>query len=143
MVGLTGRSIVPLPQSVVLGILGLTNYVCGRLWGNAETAVTIIAASIPMLRVMIRDATNSRRAYGTADSYKENGLGSSKRNMRVVTISSSPMRSDVEMAKQINDDDSDKGILEDSQEAMKMGRIVKTNDFEIKYDTRRDYDVER
>lgn len=96
-----------------------------------------------MLRVMIRDATNSRRAYGTTDSYKESGLGSGKRNMRVVTISSGPMASDVEMAKQINDDDSDKGILEDSQEAMKMGRIVKTNDFEIKYDTRRDYDVER
>ncbi|KAH6651404.1 hypothetical protein F5144DRAFT_478449 [Chaetomium tenue] len=101
------------------------------LWGNAETTVTIIAASIPMLRVMIRDATNSRRAYGTADSYKESGLGSGKRNMRVVTISSGPMASDVEMAKQINDDDSDKGILEDSQEAIKMGRIVKTNNFEI------------
>ena len=65
--------------------------------------------------------------------------------MRVVTISSGPMASDVEMANQheINDAESDKGILGDSQEAIKMGRIVKTNDFEIKYDTRRDDDDEK
>ncbi|KAK4041870.1 hypothetical protein C8A01DRAFT_14465 [Parachaetomium inaequale] len=102
------------------------------LWGNAETTVTIIAASIPMLRVMIRDAAGSRRTYGSSDYYKEGGLSSGKRSMRVVTISSGPMASDVEMAKQSNDDDSDKGILVDGYgESMRMGRIVQTNDFQI------------
>jgi hypothetical protein len=94
-----------------------------------------------MLRVMIRDAAGSRRTYGSSDYYKEGGLNSGKRNTRVVTISSGPMASDVEMAKQINDDDSDKGILVDGHgESMRMGRIVQTNDFQIKYDTRRDTD---
>ncbi|KAG7293706.1 hypothetical protein NEMBOFW57_003763 [Staphylotrichum longicolle] len=107
------------------------------LWGNTETTVTIIAASIPMLRVMIRDVAGSRRAYGSSDGeyYKDQ---SGKRNTRVVTISSGPMASDVEMAKQINDDDSDKGILDDNHhDAVKMGRIVQTNDFQLKYDTRK------
>ncbi len=68
-------------------------------------------------------------------------MSSGKRNTRVVTISSGPMASDIEMAKQINDDDSDKGILDDNhREAVKMGRIVQTSDFELKYDTKRDVD---
>lgn len=91
-----------------------------------------------MLRVMIRDAAGSRRAYGSGD-YIKDGLSSGKRNTRVVTISSGPMGSDIEMAKHSNDDDSDRGILVDnSGEARKMGRIVQTNDFQIKYDTKRD-----
>src|SRR5687768_3238952 len=105
-----------------------------RLWGNAETTVTIIAASIPMLRVMLRDATTSKQASGSSGYYKEPSLGTGKRNTRTVTISSGPMASDVEMAKQINDDDSDKGILDEThQDAIKMGRIVQTNDFHLKY----------
>jgi hypothetical protein len=88
-----------------------------------------------MLRVMIRDVAGSRRAYGSSGEYYKDQSG--KRNTRVVTISSGPMASDVEMAKQINDDDSDKGILDDNhQDAVKMGRIVQTNDFQLKYDTR-------
>jgi hypothetical protein len=102
-----------------------------------------------MLRVMIRDVAGSRRGYGggnSGDYYNnQSGLSSGKRNTRVVTISSGPMASDAEMAKQINDDDSDKGILDDGplhglghghHEALKMGRIVQTRDFELKYDTR-------
>ncbi|KAK4150474.1 hypothetical protein C8A00DRAFT_46134 [Chaetomidium leptoderma] len=103
------------------------------LWGNAEATVTIIAASIPMLRVMIRDAAGSRRAYGSSDYYKDQDLSSGKRNTRVVTISRGPMASDVEIVKQISDDDSDKGILDDiNHDAMKMGRIVQTSDFQLK-----------
>ncbi len=67
-------------------------------------------------------------------------MSSGKRNTRVVTISSGPMASDVEMAKQINDDDSDKGILDNHRGAVKMARIVQTSDFELKYDTKREVD---
>jgi hypothetical protein len=106
-----------------------------RLWGNAETTVTIIAASIPMLRVMIRDATGSQQAYGSSGYHKDQVSSSNKHNSRVVTISSGPMSSDTNMVKASNDDDSDSGILgEMNQEALKMGRILRTRDFSLKYD---------
>jgi hypothetical protein len=92
-----------------------------------------------MLRVMIRDVAVSRRAYGSSD-YNKDGLSSGKRNTRVVTISSGRIDSETEIAKQVNDDDSDKGILEDGHDTTKRGRIVQTNDFQIQYDRR---DVEK
>ncbi len=91
-----------------------------------------------MLRVMIRDVAVSRRAYGSSD-YHRDGLSSGKRNTRIVTISSGRVDSETEIAKQVNDDDSDKGILEDG-DASKRGRILQTNDFQIQYDRR---DVEK
>ncbi len=96
-----------------------------------------------MLRVLIRDAAVSRRGYGeTDDYYKGDQMSSGKRNTRVVTISSGPMASDAEMGKQMNDDDSDKGILVDNrQEALKMGRIVQTSDFYLKYDRKKEGDT--
>ena len=33
------------------------------IWANAEPAVTIIAASIPTLRVLLRDTVFSKRSY--------------------------------------------------------------------------------
>ncbi|KAK4249010.1 hypothetical protein C7999DRAFT_39861 [Corynascus novoguineensis] len=109
------------------------------LWGNAETAVTIIAASIPMLRVMIRDAANSRRAHGFTGYFSDNnGLGSLKQT-RIVTITSGPMASDAEVEKQINDNDSDKGMLDDSHgEILKMGAMVHKHDFQVQYNSWRD-----
>ncbi|GAB1309823.1 Rhodopsin domain-containing protein [Madurella fahalii] len=104
------------------------------LWGNAETTVTIIAASIPMLRVMIRDKARSQQVYGSSDYHKEQGLSASKPNTRVVTISSGPMSSDVEMVKTSNDDDSDLDMLGGNRpEGIKMGRIMQTNDFSLNY----------
>jgi len=36
------------------------------IWGNAESCVTIIAASIPILRVLVREVKDAtRRYYGT------------------------------------------------------------------------------
>lgn len=91
-----------------------------------------------MLRVIIREAAGSRQTYG-AEYYKE-GMTTGKRNVTGnVTISrGGPMGSDVEMAKQINDDSSsDKGILDNSnQDTFKMGRIVKTHNFTIEYHSR-------
>lgn len=95
-----------------------------RLWGNAETTVTIIAASIPMLRVMLRDATNSRRAYGSTDYYKDNGLELRQPNTRVVTITSGAATRDVEMAKHLDDNDSGKGILDDAGDKFRNERFA-------------------
>ena len=47
------------------------------IWGNAECAITIIAASIPVLRVLVRDATYSRRYYKSEDSKQIELKGSS------------------------------------------------------------------
>lgn len=112
-----------------------------RLWGNAETTVTIIAASIPMLRVLVRDVAGSRatrKAYASNDYYKEQSLGTGRHNTRVVAISSGPMTSDIEMAKQTSDDSSDRGILDETHQEAKRGHILQTNDFIIKYDRERE-----
>ncbi|KXX80058.1 hypothetical protein MMYC01_200609 [Madurella mycetomatis] len=103
------------------------------LWGNAETTVTIIAASIPMLRVMIRDKARSQQVYGSSDYDKEQGLSAAKPNTRVVTISSGPMSSEADMVKASNDDDSDLDILSGNRQDVKRGRIVQTNNFSLNY----------
>ena len=44
------------------------------MWSYAETAVTVIAASIPVLRVLVREAS---KAYGSGrgETYKLSGAG--------------------------------------------------------------------
>lgn len=113
------------------------------IWGNVETIVTIIAASIPMLRVLVRDAAGSRKADGSDDSSKDQVvLTVGRRNTRAVAISSGAMASDTEMAKWVHDGDSARGILDDNHdrhehdsEAIKMGRIVQTSDVHLQYDS--------
>ncbi|KAK3364700.1 putative integral membrane protein [Lasiosphaeria hispida] len=109
------------------------------IWGNAETTVTIIAASIPTLRVLIRDATNSRRYYqsgskgtGTNSSRtKKSKAATGPGSNTVVTVSGGPLSShDPERQKQRHDDGSDRSILGSSE---KVGKIVRTNDFSVEY----------
>ena len=40
------------------------------IWGNAESCVTIVAASIPVLRVLIRDARASYAKYYVSEEGK-------------------------------------------------------------------------
>ncbi|KAL2270727.1 hypothetical protein VTJ83DRAFT_98 [Remersonia thermophila] len=126
-------------------------------WGNAEISVTIIAASIPMLRVLVRDVRSAtRRTYaaGYDPSHNATELTAGKRNTRIITITSgggtkkggSSEDSDAELGYHksaigmIEDDDhSDQGILRDDNghcDALKIGRIVQTSKFQIKYDTK-------
>ncbi|KAH6634509.1 hypothetical protein B0J18DRAFT_22224 [Chaetomium sp. MPI-SDFR-AT-0129] len=51
-------------------------------WGNAEISSSIIAASIPMLRVLVRDATSSSRRNSSNSSFydKESGFISRARS---------------------------------------------------------------
>ncbi|KAK3905539.1 hypothetical protein C8A05DRAFT_41503 [Staphylotrichum tortipilum] len=79
------------------------------IWGNAETCSSIIAASIPMLRVLVREAKSSRN-YPSDYYAKETGLGNTS---RFVTISSrpAPSGSDIELHKLGEDDRSDRSIL--------------------------------
>ena len=47
------------------------------LWGVAETAVTIIAASIPVLRVLVRDVSQSTRDFVRSKNTDTDGNNSS------------------------------------------------------------------
>lgn len=127
-----GRYLIPGSGLRVPGTVTVANSL-GRLWGNAETTVTIIAASIPMLRVMIRDKARSQQVYGSSDYCKEQGLSTAKPNTRVVTISSGPMSSEADMVKASNDDDSDLDMLSGNRQEVKRGRIVQTNNFSLNY----------
>ena len=64
------------------------------IWGTAESAVTIMAASIPVLRVLFRDlkSSTSRRYYGTNESDGTKNSRSSRSQNSTVTISAHPTR---------------------------------------------------
>jgi hypothetical protein len=53
------------------------------IWGNAEAAVTIMAASVPMLRMLVRGARRSGRENHTQTSHSRsktyNTTGSSRK----------------------------------------------------------------
>ncbi|KAK3693299.1 hypothetical protein B0T22DRAFT_369447 [Podospora appendiculata] len=114
------------------------------MWGNAESNVTIVAASIPILRVLIRDAASSRRYYKSgqgSDPTRDNSkFTGAKQSHAVVTISGGPLDSQVDMQKQMADDSSDRSILGgDHPGALKTGpngKIVQTQDFSVRYHTR-------
>lgn len=114
------------------------------IWGNAESTVTIIAASIPVLRVLIRDRVHSHRYYKSNDSGKKTNSklseGSVKKatrnapaNTLVVTITGGPP--DERKLPIVPDDGSDKSILGGNLEPRRShgGRIVCTNDFSVEY----------
>ncbi|KAK3985074.1 hypothetical protein QBC44DRAFT_275969 [Cladorrhinum sp. PSN332] len=99
------------------------------IWNIAEAAVTVVAASIPMLRVLVRDAKSSRNYH--SGYIKETGISGNR--SRIVTIQSKAARreSDTEMHK-LGDDRSDRSILADN--GKKNGGIVQIVDFTVKYD---------
>ncbi|KAM7211087.1 hypothetical protein V8F06_013528 [Rhypophila decipiens] len=117
------------------------------IWGNAETTTTIIAASIPILRVLIRDVTHSRHYYRhrarydsgkqssvTATSSRHTGASVIKPSGNVVvTISGGPPTNSRD-THQVLDDGSEKSmVLNGAVPAQIPGRIVKTKDFSVQY----------
>lgn len=103
------------------------------IWGNAEVCSSITAASIPMLRVLVRDAKSSRQY---ASSYHDKETGLTGNHSRFVTITSrpAPETSDVELHK-LGDDRSDRSILgTDGQELQATKGIVQVTNITIKYD---------
>jgi len=107
------------------------------IWGNAEVCSSIIAASIPMLRVLVREAQSSLQ-YPSGYYDKETGVSGNYSRFVTITSTRPPgaaTTSDVELHK-LGDDRSDRGILDnDSGKApqVKAG-IVQVTDITIKYD---------
>ena len=110
------------------------------IWGNAETCASIIAASIPMLRVLVRDVKSSRNY---PSDYYAKGTGNTS---RFVTISSRPppAGSDLELHK-LGDDGSERSILGNNNNNNDSGNgnaaglqsrngIMQVTDITIRYD---------
>ncbi|KAB5585686.1 hypothetical protein GE09DRAFT_1071591 [Coniochaeta sp. 2T2.1] len=110
------------------------------IWGQAEPNATIVAASIPVLRVLFRDI--SRTMYGGGG-----GGGHSSGGTRGGTASGGYLRSDTHSkfnttnvtagggdADTKMDDSSDKSILYPSKTA--KGAIVRTTSVAVQYDSR-------
>src|SRR3569833_2847478 len=107
------------------------------LWGNAESNVTIIAASIPILRVLIREVKTSARRYYVSNGNTATGLRSNGRTLNnTIVISGGAVQT---QNSQKQDDQSDKSIL-GGADASRNGRIVRTNEINVEYRTRRDGD---
>lgn len=102
------------------------------IWGNAETTVTIIAASIPMLRVLFIQAKNSSYRYYGSNSLT--GPLSTPGPTNTITITAGSRRG---INSHRQDDQSDKSILEESPSA-NDGKIVQTNEVIVQYHHRRD-----
>ncbi|KAM0335087.1 hypothetical protein ACHAQA_000121 [Verticillium albo-atrum] len=116
------------------------------IWVEVENVVAIIAASIPVLRVFVKDMKSSARgyyAYGTDDNTKRSQIGNNTTVMtanrtanRRASISKHPAESGL-------DDDSDKSILDERHGSGSLGGIVRTNEITVDYGTAQDGDSAR
>lgn len=55
------------------------------IWGNAETASSIVAACIPVLRVLVRDVHASTRQYYVSGKGADTACGSGGMHMGAAT----------------------------------------------------------
>ncbi|KAJ4417115.1 hypothetical protein N0V85_001997 [Neurospora sp. IMI 360204] len=115
------------------------------IWGNAESAITIIAASIPILRVLIRDATISHRYYKSEDSKaielkmsssegKRSRTMTGSENNLVVTVFAGPNKVLSDGRPPMMDEQS---VGDDWRGPRTTGQIVRTEDFSLEYHNRK------
>ncbi|EXF72978.1 hypothetical protein CFIO01_04684 [Colletotrichum fioriniae PJ7] len=111
------------------------------IWGTVESGVTIMAASIPVLRVLIRDVASTARKYYGNSATRTNGsrFGGGLTRTNTVTVTTSTTRKGSIRRKwdKLADDRSDKSILGVEPEPG-FGKIVRTNEIVVQYDTRSD-----
>lgn len=94
--------------------------------------MTIIAASIPILRVLIRDAKTSYRNYYVSE-HNDNTGAVSKRSKSNTVIVTAGRRTQNGTVKQ--DDDSEKSILEGKASP---GKILRRNEIVVEYQDRKE-----
>jgi hypothetical protein len=58
------------------------------IWDVTESAITIIAASIPVLRVLVRDVRSSARQYRMTDDHNTTGRNGTKPGTQATRIKS-------------------------------------------------------
>lgn len=104
------------------------------IWGNAEVSASIIAASIPMLRVLVRDAKTSRQYH--SGYVKETGASGNRSRMITISSRPAPTGSDLELHRLGDDDQSDRGILVQNGEKVNPGKngIAQVTEFTVQYE---------
>ena len=104
------------------------------IWGNAESCVTIIAACIPILRVLIRDVKTSAQRYYVSNTNRS-GVHSSahhskvRDNQNTITITAG-RRTDTSSSHQ---DEEERGLTRES------GKIMQTREVAVEYQEHRDW----
>lgn len=105
------------------------------IWAMTESAITIVAASIPFMRLMMKDITSrgaSRdQSYGNTGSYRLADRPGMGRNMGTKTAIKAQTNVYGKATSHVkSDDESDKSILRDAKD---NGRITQTNEVTIAY----------
>ncbi|KAK4233264.1 hypothetical protein C8A03DRAFT_39037 [Achaetomium macrosporum] len=104
------------------------------IWGNAESCASIIAASIPMLRVLVREAKSSRNYHSSAYADQNALSGNVSRFVTITSRAAPATTSDVELHK-MGDDGSDRSILGSNGEGPQgKGGIVQVTNITVQYD---------
>ncbi|CAJ2511703.1 Uu.00g073280.m01.CDS01 [Anthostomella pinea] len=106
------------------------------IWSTAETATTIIAASIPVLRVLFLEMRSSNGRYyehSSANGTKKPRQGRTGNNTVTVTATGRPRTTQFS-----KDDDSDRSILHGTG----IGKITKTDEVRIHFHDRSDAESE-
>ncbi|KAI0889261.1 uncharacterized protein GGS22DRAFT_153529 [Annulohypoxylon maeteangense] len=116
------------------------------IWYVAESSVTIIAASIPVLRALIKEISSSIDRYGRSTANKS-GMKSQTRSTPRVLHPSNIVTTVVSSRRDPNeagDASSDKSILDAAHAPGKtsLGRIVQTQEVRLSYHDRSDMDSE-
>lgn len=106
------------------------------IWGNAEVATTIMAASIPVLRVLFMHVKSSaERYYGSSDRRTGGASTMRSKNHTVITAKGDDRhRTKAHAVHIMGDDSSDRSILDSSNPG--NGKIIQTNEVVLEYSHR-------
>ncbi|KAI0160973.1 hypothetical protein GGR52DRAFT_154166 [Hypoxylon sp. FL1284] len=117
------------------------------IWYVAESSATIVAASIPVLRALIKEISSSIDRYGRSTETKSGGKGHSRGTPRGLHASHvvTTVVSRRDPLDPYGDADSDKSILEGARSPGKLeaGRIMQTQEIRLSYHDRSDNDSEQ
>lgn len=110
------------------------------IWGNAESCVTIVAACIPILRVLIREVkTSAQRYYLSNSAGNRSGVHGSaahqsraRDNANTITISAGKWRGESSSSSQQDEDE--RGLTRES------GKIMQTREVAIEYQEQRGWE---
>ncbi|KAH7120719.1 hypothetical protein EDB81DRAFT_666750 [Dactylonectria macrodidyma] len=93
-------------------------------WAPVETATTMVASSIPVLRVLVRQVRSSAKQYYLADERTDFGRDSQNRKIAIIARNQSR-----------GDDQSDKSILNQA-----AGGVLVTHELSVNYPDSKDQD---
>lgn len=105
------------------------------IWGNAESCVTIIAASVPILRVLIRDVKTSYRNYYVSEQNDNNTAPNRSRTRGQNSVVVTAGRRSHNPSTNKLDDGSEESILDGRASP---GKIVRRNEIVVEYQDRKD-----